>query len=460
MRKLLVGALLMALFGSMVVPASVVAKAQPTGTGEPVPFYSADGNQVGTITINNVIDPFEEFDVYYAPQRGYHYVALDVTVANSSQRPITVDPYSFTVVDSDGFMTSYSSVSLDAASTATLLEYTDALAPGTDTSGLIVFEAFTGTSTSRVLYSPDSSVVTTVADLRAEQVAAGTPVSVKGPSGNEIAQVTVNGVADPFEAYDEFSAPPRGSRFVAVDVTVVNTSGGTLSTSPSSFMATDDLGFLLEAPYVTSTDPGMVSFEYLDLAPGEEQRGIVYFQVLEGIPVVQVIYGDGYSNSNIVADLALGAPTIAAQPTAAPVPSSPDCEGVVAWGTDLLTRILTANALTATFEDIAPADLDPVAVRDVSDQLAVLAQETRDSNPPPAASEVTTYFAEEYFQLLSDATAQIADSLESGDPDGALAAVEIAEGAMAGFETGGEATLLLEQLEVDCPNEINELNNL
>ena len=47
----------------------------------------------------------------------------------------------------------------------------------------------------------------TVVDLRQEYTAAGTPISVIGSSGAEIAQVTVNGIADPFEAYDEFTAP-------------------------------------------------------------------------------------------------------------------------------------------------------------------------------------------------------------------------------------------------------------
>lgn len=462
MRKLLVVALMMTLFGSMAAHSNVIAQTTAAGPaiGDTVPFYSSDGNQVGTITVNAITDPFEEFDVSYAPQRGYHYVALDITISNGSQRPIEVDPYDFIVVDSDGFIANSVSMYLDAASTATLLEYSDALAPGSEVSGLIAFEAFTGTTTSRVLYAPDFDISTTIADLRTEQVAAGTPVSIMGTSGTEIAQVTVNGIADPFEAYDEFSAPPRGSRFVAVDVTVTNTSSGTLSTSPSTFYATDDIGFYLEMPFVTSIDPGMVNFDYLDLAPGEEQRGIIYYQVLEGIPVVQITYGDGYVTSNVVADLALGAPPIAAQPTVAAVPSSPDCEGLVEWGTDLTARLNASVALTDTFDDVEPADLDPVAVRDAADQFAVFAQETRDSNPPVAAQALNTYFAEEFYQGLSDAANQIADSLETGDSAGAESAVATAEAMLDAFEDGGEALVMLEALETACPNEIEQLNNL
>ncbi|MBX3068871.1 MAG: DUF4352 domain-containing protein [Thermomicrobiales bacterium] len=459
MRKFLVTALMVALFGSMSLPVPVVA--QTAGAiGSPVPFYSVDGNQIGTITINEVVDPFEEFDTYYEPQRGYHYVAIDLTVANGSQRPIEVDPYDLVMVDSDGFVSNGSSMSLNSESTATLLEYTDALAPGTEASGLVVFEAFSGTSISRILFSPNFDVTTTIADLRTEQVAAGTPVSIVGSSGSEIARVTINGVGDPFDAYDDYSAPPRGSRYVAVDVTVANLSNSTLSTSPSSFYATDDLGFLLDQPWVTTTDPGLVSFDYLDLAPGEEQRGLVYFQVLEGIPIVQIVYGDGYSRSSVVADLALGAPALAAQPTAVPVPSSPDCEGLVAWGSGLLTRLLSANALIATFEDVEPADLDPVALREASAQFETLAQETRDSNPPVAAVALNTFFADQFFEVLADATEQIAIALENNDPASAQVAIDMAETAMAAFEGEGEASVLLEQLETACPNEIDQLNNL
>lgn len=462
MRKFLVAVLLLTFLASTAISSPVIAQTVPAGPtiGQAVPFYSSDGNQIGTITVNGVTDPFEEFDVYSSPQRGYHYVALDVTVTNDSQRPIGVDPYSFVVVDSDGIMTNYSSISLDASSTATLLEYTDALAPGTSTGGLIVFEAFTGTTIDRVQYSPDFDVVTTVLDQRAAPVAAGTPVTIKSTSGIEIAQVTVNGVADPFEAYDDYSAPPRGSRYVAFDVTVVNTGTSTLSTSAGNFTAIDDLGFLLDAPYVTSTDPGMVSFDYFDLAPGDQQRGLIYFQILEGIPVTQIFYGDGYSTSNVVADLALGAPALAAQPTAVPVPSSPECEGLVAWGLDFVNRLNAATAVTSSFEDLTPAEMDPVAIRAAADQLATMAQETRDSNPPAAAETLNTFFAESFYQAMADATNQIADSLESGDTTGAENAVQIAETTMAAFEDGGEALVLLEALETACPNEIDQLNNM
>ncbi len=458
MRKFLVLMLMLTMLGSLAIPGSVTA--QTPGIGEAVPIYSVDGNQIGTITINEIIEPFEDYDQSYSPQRGYHWVALDVTIANTSQRAFEADPYDLQVVDTEGYISTQSSMYLGESSTVTLFEYTDALAPGTDVSGLVTFEVYSGSAISRVLYTPAYEVLATVADLRTEQVAAGTPVSIIGTSGSEVARVTVNGVGDPFDAYDEYSAPTRGSRYVAFDVTVVNTGSRTLSTSPNDFSATDDLGFLLERPYVTSTDPGMVNFDYIDLAPGEEQRGAIYFQVLEGIPVIQLTYGDGYDMNTVVADLALGAPAIVAQPTAVPVASSPDCEGLVDWGIEFSARITSAVALTDTFDDVEPEDLDPVALRDASEQLAVLAQETRDATVPVAAQEINTYFAEDFYQAMADATALIAESLETGNQQGALDAVAIAETAMAAFESDGEAVLMLENLETECPNEIEQLNNL
>ncbi|MGE3799199.1 MAG: DUF4352 domain-containing protein, partial [Thermomicrobiales bacterium] len=416
MRKLLAVFMLMTMVGSLSLPTAASAQTPDTeaGIGQPVPIYSVDGNQIGTLTINAILDPFEDYDQSYSPQRGYHFVALDVTIANTSQRAFSADPYSLQVVDAEGFISNSTFVTPAETFTTPALEYTDALAPGTDMSGMVFFEVFSGSSLSRVLYAPSFEILTTVADFRSEQTAAGTPVSVIGTSGSEIAQVTVHGVSDPFDAYDEFSAPPRGSRYVAFDVSVVNTGERVLSTSPTSFVATDDIGFKIEAPYVTSTDSGLVNFDYIDLAPGEEQRGVVYFQVLEGIPVVQLLYGDGYETSLVIADLALGAPPITAQPTTVPVASSPDCEGLVPWGQDLVARLNAAGALTSSFEDVEAADLDPVAIRESSAQLEVLAQETRDSNPPPAAVELNTFFAEEFYAVLADATSQIADSLESG----------------------------------------------
>jgi hypothetical protein len=443
------------------------AKAQETAPGPPVgttsPMYGEDGSEVGSITVTNIIEPFENYDPGYDPQRGYHYAVVEVTITNSGSRPMTVDPNALRLIDSDGFVASSAFISVSAPDAPVILEYLDGLGPGEEASGSVAYQVFNDSTISRIIYAPGFTSRVNVVDLREQFTAAGTPVSIIGSSGAEIAQVTVNGIADPFEAYDDFSAPPRGSRYVLVDVTITNTGTQLLSTAPSDFTAFDDQGFYLDQASVTSTDASLVPFNFIDLAPGEQQQGVVYFQLFGGLPLTQIVYGNGFDRDIVVADLGPGAPpappvtTTGATP-ASPVASSPDCEGLVEWGTAVDVRLGQVVGITSEFEDIEPANLDPVAIQAAADQVAALAQEQRDSNPPPAAEGFNTFLADEFLQPLSDAASSIAQALENGDQVGALLAAAEAQALSTMFDTGGQADIYFDELEAACPNEINELS--
>lgn len=468
MRRLLVLSLLLTFIAGALIPAATTA--QETGTalgpaiGETSSIYSEDGNEIGSVTVNDVIEPFESYDPGYDPQRGYHYVVLDVTITNSGSRPMAADPSAFQVIDSDGFIADTGFFSSSAPGAPVFLEYQDALGPGEEAAGAVAYEVFNESTISRIIYNADFTSRVNVVDLRAGYTAAGTPVSVIGVSGSEIAQVTVNGIADPFEAYDEFSAPARGSRYVLVDVTISNTGSQLLSTGPDDFTAIDDQGFFIEQPFITSTDASLVNFDYIDLAPGEEQQGAVYFQLFGDLPLTQITYGDGFARDVVVADLGPGAPpapavTIQATTPASPVASSPDCEGLVVWANDLIDRLGEAVVLTDSFEGVAPEDLDAVAIRAAADQLAVLAQEQRDSSPPPVAVELNTFMAEEFFQATSEATTGIADGLDAGNPLLIELAIAEAGAVSALFDTGGAADQFFNDIDTACPNEVQQLNS-
>ena len=189
-------------------------------------------------------------------------------------------------VDSDGFVAQQPYVTFTDAS-LTALEYADALAPGDSVTGVIPFSLFGDTTIEGILYSPSYDRLVTVLDLRTAPVAAGTPVTILNTSGAEAAQVTVNSVTAPFEGYDASSAPPRGSTYVAVDVTVTNTGSSVLSVSPSDFWVIDADGFVLSSTYVTRTDTTVPDYDYIDLNPGDSQHGMLVYQIYEGVPVAQ-----------------------------------------------------------------------------------------------------------------------------------------------------------------------------
>ena len=375
MRRMFAVAMLLALTLGLMIPGMAQAQSgTPTSEtagsfgvplGTSVPIIATDGSTIGTITVSNITDPFTGFDSSSAPQRGYHYALAEITVTNSGTAPMEVYPNYLMGVDNEGFVIQQPYIGY-TDTTIVPLEYTEALAPGASVTGMVPYQLFGQTTLDRIVYSPTYDRQITALDLRAAPVVAGTPVAILDTTGAEVAQVTVNGVTDPFTGYDSFSAPQRGSRFILIDVTVTNTGTGVLSTSPSDFWVVDAEGFALSSTYVGRTDPTLPDFDYIDLNPGETQQGAIVYEIYEGVPPAQVSFGDGYTSLNVVADLsagtgtaqpasqapaapttAAGAPTVAAPPTAigttAAVASSADCAGLVEWGLDLLDRITRAG---------------------------------------------------------------------------------------------------------------------
>jgi hypothetical protein len=486
MRRIYALAALAALSLSLLVPSLTSAQtgtpaAETTGSfgipvGTTVPYIGSDGAEIGTITVNSVTDQFTGFDQSSAPQRGYHYAIAEVTITNTSNRPFEVNPGSFMGVDSDGFVAQQPYITFTDAS-VTALEYADALAPGDSVTGVIPFSLFGDSTIEGILFSPSYDRIITVLDLRTAPVAAGTPVTILNASGAEAAQVTVNSVTAPFEGYDASSAPPRGSTYVAVDVTVTNTGSSVLSVSPSDFWVIDADGFVLSSTYVTRTDTTVPDYDYIDLNPGDSQHGMLVYEIYQGVPVAMIAYGDGYTSIQVVADVdastttastpASGAlpvatatvvavaPTLAAGTTTA---SNPECEGLVDWGLDLVDRIGRAAELTAPFQTQDASTLDAATVRDVATQLRAMGDEQAASNPPAAAADLNTLMTEQFYYALADSVDQIANALEQKNAAAAMAGQMAAQEVTKLFDDGGAYDLATQALTTACPDEVDQLD--
>jgi len=484
MRRIYALAALVALTLSLLAPS--LTSAQPgtpaagsTGSfgvpvGTAVPYVGSDGAEVGTITVNSVTDPFEGFDQSSAPQRGYHYALAEVTIANTSNRPFEVNPSSFMAVDSDGFIAQQPYITFTDQSVVAL-EYADALAPGDSVTGAIPYSLFGDSTIQGIIYSPTYDRVVTVLDLRSQPVAVGTTVSIMNTSGAESAQVTVNSIVSPFEGFDASSAPARGSSYVAVEVTVTNTGTSVLSVSPSDFWAIDTDGFVLSSSYVTRTDTTVPDYDYVDLNPGDSQHGMLIYQIYQGVPIDKIAYGDGYTAFQVVADVDASSTTTAAT-TAVPLAtatvamaeatvtsgsataSSPDCEGLVDWGLDLVDRIGRAAQLTAPFQTQDASTLDAATVRDVGSQLRAMGDEQAASDPPAAAADLNTIMTEQFYYALADAVDQIAGALQRQNAAAALAGQMAAQEVTKVFDDGGPYDLATEALATACPNEVNQLD--
>jgi hypothetical protein len=490
MRRVFALAMLVALTLGVLAPGMAQAQSgtpttETTGSfgvplGTAVPIVGPDGSPIGTITVSNITDPFTGFDSSSAPQRGYHYAVAEVTISNTSSSPMEVYPNYIMGIDNEGFVTQQPYLTYTDA-TVVPLEYTEALAAGSSMTGVIPYQLFGDTTLDRLIYAPTYDRQITVLDLRTAPVVAGTPVTILDTTGAPMAEVTVNGVTDPFTGYESFSAPQRGSRYILLDVTVTNTGSGVLSTTPSDFWVVDADGFVLSSTFASRTDETLPDFDYLDLNPGESQQGALVYEIFEGVPPAQVSWGDGYTSLNVVADLsagtgtaqpasqppaateAAGAPTVAALPTeaatTAAVASSADCEGLVEWGLDLLDRITRASELTSSFQSGDISTVTAEQVTEVATQLRTMGDEQAASNPPAAAAELNTIMVEQFYYPLADAVDDIAAAIGEGNMASAMTAMQDAQALTDVFEDGGPYDTAADALTAACPNESDELNS-
>jgi hypothetical protein len=157
--------------------------------GDSVEFLASDGQPGATLSVDGVINPLEDYDPGYAPQRGFEYVAVKVTIENSGSKPFEVDPYDFVLVDGQGFLNfSYGAYRTPEAEAETpSLQYNAELPAGESVTGLVIYQALAGTEPGMIYYSPSSDRQIRLAEYGEDRapVPSGTPVSNLPNNGSD-----------------------------------------------------------------------------------------------------------------------------------------------------------------------------------------------------------------------------------------------------------------------------------
>jgi len=179
--------------------------------GAPITILGEEGGELGTVTISDVTDPYEDIDPSYAPPRGYHYVAATVTFENTSSRPISVDPSMFVLVDGDGFAATPSGAYRGDAPEVPDFQYTD-VAPGESLTGVVTYEVFNDAAPAQIYYSASGTQLVTlvvfdgapeapaIADIPA--AAAATPGATTDTSATEEASAVAEETGDCVGVHD------------------------------------------------------------------------------------------------------------------------------------------------------------------------------------------------------------------------------------------------------------------
>ena len=459
----------LALLVSMLAPFAAAARqGTPVATtagpsiGTAVPFIGSEGGKVGELTVTEIVDPFLDYDANYAtPQHGHHFALLTVTVANTGTRPLTVDPFAFVVVDSDGYVLRPAYLARPGGVAVPDLVYSD-VAPGDAVTGAVGFQVLNGVTIERVLFSPDYSRMVTLVDLRPAPTPVGATTPFVGPEGDEIGQVTVNQIIDPFQDYDPSTPPQRGNRYVLIDVTIANTGTRSLRADSGQFLLVDREGFVASPTYVALADPSLTEFPYGDLPSGALQSGVIGFQTLVGTEVAAVIFAPTSERHLVVAEPSVAVPAgdlttpavpTEVTPTTPPVTDADACAGLEAWVASTRERaqrigdVLTAVGSTM---ESAPTQIDPAPVRQAAAEIAALAEEQRASSPPPAGEPLNALLADTY-EKFSSALSSLADAAEANNLLGVLQAANEVQEVSAVFDDGGEVDRLIDDFALACP---------
>jgi hypothetical protein len=157
--------------------------------GETVPIVDSEGGS-GSVTVSEVVDPFEDVDPGQTPPEGGRFVMVTLVYENTSDGRFSVEPYGLLLRDENGDLWSSTSVTR-LEETELVPDITSSqLAPGDRLSGAVVFVVPEGTEPAGIYTSPISGQLLQLADLESgsDDGAAGAEVGTDdGAVGTPVA---------------------------------------------------------------------------------------------------------------------------------------------------------------------------------------------------------------------------------------------------------------------------------
>jgi hypothetical protein len=127
----------------------------PIEDGAEIPFYDSNADEIGTVSVDEIITDFQDVDPGITPTRGMSAVGVVVTIANSGDAEIQPNSFSFYLVDDFGLIY-YPQFYFRDASTAEYPDLpTDPLAAGAEATGAVFFEIPRDAEISYIYYAPD-----------------------------------------------------------------------------------------------------------------------------------------------------------------------------------------------------------------------------------------------------------------------------------------------------------------
>jgi hypothetical protein len=149
---------------SRLIPLLNLTGEEPPALGESGSIVDSEGGS-GSVTVSEVVDPFEDVDPGQTPPEGGRFVMVTLVYENTSDDRFFVEPYGLLLRDENGNLWSATSVTR-LEETELIPDITSAqLAPGDRLSGAVVFVVPEGTGLAGIYTSPVSGQLLQLADL-------------------------------------------------------------------------------------------------------------------------------------------------------------------------------------------------------------------------------------------------------------------------------------------------------
>lgn len=155
--------------------------------GAETAFYDSSAEEIGTVSVDEIITDFQKSDATISPTRGMTAVGVVFTIASTGSVDLQPNTYSFYVVDELGYMYYPTYYYRSDASTTQYPDFpTDTLAPGSDATGIVFYEIPRDAQVSYITYSPDYTQLYIVAQPGPGSTVSGdTLTPVAAPTGDE-----------------------------------------------------------------------------------------------------------------------------------------------------------------------------------------------------------------------------------------------------------------------------------
>jgi hypothetical protein len=287
------------------------------GVGEVARIARADGTPLGTVGVTALEDPFLGEILYEEPQPGFRLLRVDVTVQNTSDRPLDFFAWGFGVVGDDGVVYAQS-----VAPTGGDLVRFDAggyvpVASAAAASGAVLFQLPDGVALAQVLYQPFNvldaadelfaeEIHVVVLDQRQTRPAFGDAVELAG-DGEDLVVARAFDLTAPYSGADP-SMLPAGYRVVGVTISLERTSGGPGYVDPSMICLVDADGSVrAPLPYgpvvVYRTDEAIAAAPDLPALAtqnsGETATGFVGFVLPDGVEPAAIVFSGQVSSASL-----------------------------------------------------------------------------------------------------------------------------------------------------------------